>query len=55
MSLLLGFKLITRSNSSPSGWSKNIFKNTIFKILFKVPKKIIVNSIDFKKEIDKKY
>ena len=55
MSLLLGFKLITRSNSSPSGWSKNIFKNTIFKILFKVPEKIIVNSIDFKKEIDKKY
>ena len=26
MSLLLGFKLITRSNSSPSGWSKIFLK-----------------------------
>ena len=55
MSLILGFKLITRSNSSPSGWSRNYFKNIIFKILFNVPKRIIVNSIDFKKEIDRKF
>ena len=55
MSFILGFKLITRSNSSPSGWSRNYFKNIIFKILFNVPKRIIVNSIDFKKEIDRKF
>ncbi len=55
LSLLLRFNLITRSNSSPSGWNKNYFKNLIFKFLFKIPKKIIVNSVDFKKEIDKKF
>lgn len=48
-------KLITRSNSSPSGWSHNYFKIFIFKILFKRINKILVNSLDFKKEIDKKF
>ncbi len=48
-------KIIIRSNSSPSGWSTNSFKKNIFKILFKYPKAIIVNSIDFKKEIKKKF
>ena len=46
-------KIIIRSNSSPSGWSTNSFKKNIFKILFKYPKAIIVNSIDFKKEMRK--
>ena len=55
LSLIYSFKLITRSNSSPSGWSKNFLKNLIFKILLKVPKEIIVNSKDFKLEIDKKF
>ncbi len=55
LSLIFNFKLITRSNSSPSGWNKNFFKNLVFKFLFKVPKKIIVNSKEFKKEIDKKF
>ncbi len=55
LSLILRFKLITRSNSSPSGWTRNFLKNIIFKFLFKIPKKIIVNSKDFKKEIDKKF
>ena len=55
LSLIFNFNLITRSNSSPSGWSKNFIKNLIFKVLLKVPKKIIVNSKDFKFEIDKKF
>ena len=55
LSLILRFDLITRSNSSPTGWSKNLIKNLVFKFLFKIPKKIIVNSKDFKKEIDKKF
>lgn len=55
LSIIFNFNLITRSNSSPSGWSKNFFKNFIFKLLFKVPKKIVVNSKDFKSEIDKKF
>jgi glycosyltransferase involved in cell wall biosynthesis len=48
-------KIISRSNSSPSGWSKNIFKNFIFKFFLKKADTLIVNSILFKKEIDKKF
>ena len=44
-------KIITRSNSSPVGWSKNIIKKIIFKILFIRINKVIVNSEKFKKEI----
>jgi glycosyltransferase involved in cell wall biosynthesis len=55
LSLILRFDLVTRSNSSPTGWNKNLIKSLIFKFLFKIPKKIIVNSKDFKNEIDKKF
>ena len=55
LSKIFNFKIIVRSNSSPSGWSKNYFKNLVFKILFKIPKFIIVNSYTFKKELDKKF
>ena len=55
LSLVLRFDLIIRSNSSPSGWNKSIIKNYLFKIFFHFPKSIIVNSMDFKKEIDKKF
>jgi glycosyltransferase involved in cell wall biosynthesis len=55
LSLVLRFDLIIRSNSSPSGWNKSIIKNYLFKIFFHFPKSIIVNSLDFKKEIDKKF
>lgn len=48
-------KIITRSNSSPSGWSKNFVKKFIFLILFKRIDRIIVNSKDFKKELKKKF
>ena len=48
-------KIITRSNSSPTGWSKNILQEIIFKILFKIPDKIIVNSYRFRDELKKKF
>ena len=51
----LNLKIISRSNSSSLGWSNNFFKQTIFKIFFKKADKIIVNSYEFKKEMDKKY
>ncbi len=51
----MGKSIITRSNSSPSGWSKNYLKKLIFLILLKYPKNIIVNSRAFKKELDKKF
>ena len=55
LSIILGFKLIVRSNSSPSGWTKNYIKNTIFKILLKYPEFVIVNSYHFKNELKKKF
>ena len=48
-------KIITRSNSSPSGWSNNSFKKFIFLILFKRINKIIVNSLNFQRELKKKF
>jgi len=44
---ILNKKIIIRSNSSPSGWSKNLLKKTIYRLLFKLADKIIVNSKDF--------
>ena len=55
LSMILRFDLIIRSNASPSGWTKSYIKNSLFKIFFRLPKSIIVNSFDFKKEIDKKF
>jgi len=52
---LLNNPIVVRSNSSPSGWSNNFVKNLIFKFFLKKADKIIVNSIEFKKEIDKKF
>ena len=48
-------KIIIRSNSSPSGWARNIFTRTVFKLLFKLPTKIIVNSHMFKRELKSKF
>tara|TARA_Y100000591_G_C21806077_1_gene684975 strand:- start:221 stop:1276 length:1056 start_codon:yes stop_codon:yes gene_type:complete len=52
---LLNKKIIVRSNSSPSGWNKNYFKNLIFKFFLCKSDEIIVNSKNFKKELDKKF
>ena len=52
---LLNVKIITRSNSSPSGWSQNYLKNLIFKKILKYADSIVVNSKDFKKELDRKF
>ena len=51
---LLNIKIIIRSNSSPLGWSKSTFKTFIFKIFFKLADKIIVNSLEFKNQLDNK-
>jgi glycosyltransferase involved in cell wall biosynthesis len=46
---LLNTKIITRSNSAPTGWSKNYFKNFIYKFLIKSANDVVVNSLEFKK------
>ena len=45
-----GIKIISRSNTSPSGWSKNFLKFFLYKLFLKLPNHIIVNSKNFKKE-----
>lgn len=53
--IFFGIDIVTRSNTAPNGWSSNIIKRIIFKIFFKYPKKIIVNSLDFKKKLDSEF
>ncbi len=48
-------KIIVRSNSSPTGWSHNFLKRFIYKKIISLSDEIIVNSNDFKKEMDKKF
>ncbi len=52
---LMSAKIIIRSNSSPSGWSKNLIKKFFYKLIYSLSNKIIVNSNEFKKEIKKKF
>ena len=50
-----GVKIIIRSNSSPTGWSRNFLKNLVFKKLLRLADATIVNSYDFKNELKKKF
>ena len=51
----LNIKILSRSNSSSVGWSKNSLKQIFFNHFFKKANEIIVNSFEFKKEMDKRY
>ncbi len=48
---LLGVTIITRSNSSPIGWSKNFFKFKLYKYFLKKADAVMVNSIEFKNQM----
>ena len=52
---IFGIKIIIRPNSSPSGWSKNIFKKIFFSKILKFADLIVVNSLFFQKEIKSKF
>ena len=52
---IFNVKIISRSNSAPQGWSNNLIKQFIFNFFFKRAQEIIVNSKDFKKQMDRKY
>ena len=52
---IFSVKIITRSNSAPFGWSRNFLKNFIFSFFLKRADKVIVNSLDFKKDLKKKF
>jgi hypothetical protein len=52
---IFNVKVITRSNSAPSGWSKNFIKNKIYKFIIKLADDVMVNSLEFKKSFEKKF
>jgi glycosyltransferase involved in cell wall biosynthesis len=52
---ILKIKIISRSNSSPSGWSHNFIKKIIYKKIINMADAIITNSKDFKKQMDKNF
>jgi glycosyltransferase involved in cell wall biosynthesis len=52
---LFNIKIIIRSNSSPTGWSTNIFKRIIFTNFYKFANENIVNSERFRDELNKKF
>ena len=47
--------VISRSNSSPSGWSKNNLKKIIYKAILNLASTVIVNSFEFQREMNKKF
>ena len=55
LSKIFNIVVLSRSNSSPSGWSKEYLKQKIFSYFFKKADKIIVNSTKFKDEMDLRY
>ena len=52
---ILNKRIISRSNSSPTGWSNNKIKKLIYKIGLNLPDELIVNSKEFQNEIMKKF
>lgn len=55
LSFFLNFTVISRSNSSPSGWKSNLLKKNIFKFFYKYANEIIVNSKNFQREFKKNF
>ena len=52
---IFSVRVISRSNSAPIGWSKNLIKKKIFKYFLKKADKTIVNSKEFKKDLKKEF
>ena len=52
---LFGIKVISRSNSAPFGWSRNLLKRYIFKIFLNLADKVMVNSEQFKKDLKREF
>jgi len=52
---LFNIQVISRSNTAPSGWNKNFIKQKIFNFFFRRTELIIVNSYEFKKQMDRIY
>ena len=48
---LFSIKVVARSNAAPAGWSNNKIKKLIFKLFLNLADKVIVNSLQFKKDL----
>ena len=51
----LNVRIVSRSNSSPSGWYHNSIKKFIYKKIISLADIVLVNSIDFKNQMIKKF
>ena len=49
---LLNVKIIVRSNSSPVGWYHNWIKKIIYKKIISLADQVIVNSLEFKNQME---
>jgi glycosyltransferase involved in cell wall biosynthesis len=52
---IFNIKIIVRSNSAPIGWSQNLVKKKLFKFFLNKADKVMVNSVEFKKSIKKRF
>jgi len=52
---LLNVTIIIRSNSSPSGWYHNFLKKFLYKQIVSKANMVIVNSLNFKKQMEQKF
>ena len=52
---ILNIKIIARSNSSPDGWYHNWIKKIIYKIIIKNADLVIVNSKEFKLQMNRRF
>ena len=52
---LLNVKVIVRGNSSPSGWYHNIIKKIIYKKVISQADDVIVNSTEFKRQMENQF
>jgi glycosyltransferase involved in cell wall biosynthesis len=52
---LFSIKVIARSNSAPAGWSKNILKRLVFKFFLNLADRVMVNSVQFKRDLKKEF
>jgi glycosyltransferase involved in cell wall biosynthesis len=52
---LFSIKVIARSNSAPAGWSKNILKRLVFNFFLNLADRVMVNSVQFKKDLKKEF
>ena len=52
---IFNIKIIVRSNSAPIGWTNNLFKKKIFRFFINKADRVMVNSLEFQKDLKKEF